>query len=219
MIAMTKKKRRRRRRTTTRQSLRFTPTAWAKLLFLRDIGPTEVGLFGITPPDDLLVIEDVSLVRQQCTPVTTAFDDEAVADFIDEQVDLGRTPEQCCRIWLHTHPGDCPHPSGTDEATFAEAFSGPDWSVMFIIATGGRTYARLKCNVGPGCTKRLGVAVDYSTPFDESDHDLWQAQYEAAVECVDPFSNRGAGRMLSDNAWLDDEAGIRHWHQSEWVAS
>ena len=35
-------------------SLRFTPTAWAKLLFLRDYGETEVGAFGIAAIDDLL---------------------------------------------------------------------------------------------------------------------------------------------------------------------
>ncbi len=218
MIALTKK-RRRRRRTTRRQSLRFTPTAWAKLLFLRDAGPTEVGMFGFTSADELLLIEDVALVRQRCTPVTTVFDDEAVADFIDEQVDLGRTPQQCCRIWLHTHPGDCPLPSRTDEATFAEAFDGPDWSVMFIIAEGGRTYARLKFNIGPGVSKRLDVAVDYTVPFEGSDHDRWQAEYEAAVECIDPFQTRGANHFLLDDAWSDDEAQIQRWHESEWVAS
>ena len=37
--------------------LRFRPTAWAKLLFLRDAGPTEVGGFGISAPDDLLLVE------------------------------------------------------------------------------------------------------------------------------------------------------------------
>ena len=33
-----------------RPILRFSPTAWAKLLFLRDYGPTEVGGFGIAQP-------------------------------------------------------------------------------------------------------------------------------------------------------------------------
>ena len=37
-------------------SLRFTPTAWAKLLFLRDYGDTEVGGFGIAASDDLLLV-------------------------------------------------------------------------------------------------------------------------------------------------------------------
>jgi len=36
------------KRSPRRPKLRFSPTAWAKLLFLRDRGPTEVGGFGIT---------------------------------------------------------------------------------------------------------------------------------------------------------------------------
>ena len=47
-------------------SLRFSPLAWAKLLFLRDFGDTEVGGFGIASDNDLLLIEDVQLVGQQC---------------------------------------------------------------------------------------------------------------------------------------------------------
>ena len=39
-------------------TLRFSPTAWAKLLFLRDLGDTEVGGFGISAADDLLYVED-----------------------------------------------------------------------------------------------------------------------------------------------------------------
>ena len=52
-----------------RPALRFTPYAWARLLFLRDAGPTEVGGFGISSPGDHLLIEDVRLVRQRCTRV------------------------------------------------------------------------------------------------------------------------------------------------------
>src|SRR5262245_57885400 len=43
--------------TTTRPkpaTLRFSPTAWAKLLLMRDLGDTEIGGFGITPSNDLL---------------------------------------------------------------------------------------------------------------------------------------------------------------------
>ena len=42
-------------------SLRFTPTAWAKLLFLRDYGDTEVAGFGIAETDDLLLVTDIAL--------------------------------------------------------------------------------------------------------------------------------------------------------------
>ncbi|MBN8625679.1 MAG: hypothetical protein J0M17_09330 [Planctomycetes bacterium] len=42
------------------------------------------------------------LVRQTCSAVTVKFDDIAVADFFDEQVDLGLAPERFSRVWIHT---------------------------------------------------------------------------------------------------------------------
>src|SRR6476620_9597260 len=113
--------------------LRFSPTAWAKLLFLRDAGETEIGAYGISAPDDFLLVEDVHLVRQTCTWATVEFDDEGVANFFDEQVDKGRQPESFARLWLHTHPGSSAEPSGTDEATFSRVFGRSDWAVMFIL--------------------------------------------------------------------------------------
>ena len=86
-------------------TLKFSPTAWAKLLFLRDLGPTDVGGFGISAADDLLRIEDVPLVRQSCTSVTVHFDDAVAADFFDSQVDQGLPPSRFGRVWIHTHPG------------------------------------------------------------------------------------------------------------------
>ena len=85
-----------------RPRLRFSPTAWAKLLFLRDMGPTEVGGFGLTSTTGLLFVDDIQLVRQTCTSVSVVFEDAAVAEFFDEQID-GRRPEQFARIWIHTH--------------------------------------------------------------------------------------------------------------------
>ena len=64
-------------------ALRFSPTAWAKLLFFRDHGQTEIGGFGITPADDLLYIEDFVTVKQKVTSVSVSFDDEAVANLFD----------------------------------------------------------------------------------------------------------------------------------------
>ena len=58
MIAWRKKKRRRKNSRRPRQKLRFTPYAWAKLRFLRDVGETEVGGFGISRADDPLLVED-----------------------------------------------------------------------------------------------------------------------------------------------------------------
>jgi len=166
--------------------LRFSPTAWAKLLFMRDAGDTEVGGFGICSGEDLLLVNDFRLVRQRTTSISVVFEDDAVADFYDEQVDAGRAPKQFGRIWIHTHPGDCPRPSHTDEETFADAFGSSDWSVMFILAQGGASYARLKFNVGPGGSLLLQVHVDYSVAFPGSDHAAWSSEYRACVQPVVP---------------------------------
>ena len=45
--------------------LRFSPTAWAKLLFMRDVTDNEVGGFGITEADDLLFVTYFVLVKQK----------------------------------------------------------------------------------------------------------------------------------------------------------
>ncbi len=85
--------------------------------------------FGISNADDLLLVEDIQLVEQVCSVVTVEFNDDSVADFFDSQVDAGRQPEQFARVWVHTHPGASPAPSGTDEETFDRCFGGVDWSV------------------------------------------------------------------------------------------
>ncbi len=140
-------------------TLRFSPTAWAKLLFLRDAGDTEVGGFGISSADDPLLIEDVQLVRQVCDLASVSFDDDSVADFFDRQVDARVSMARSGRLWLHTHPGNSPQPSMTDEDTFARVFGRTEWALMFILARGGRSYARLRFHVGPGGDIELPVQV------------------------------------------------------------
>ena len=171
-----------RSRQRLRPSLRFTPYAWAKLLFLRDLGDTEVGGFGISAPDDLLLVMDFILVPQICSAVTVAFEDEAVADFFDQQIDLGRRPENCGRIWIHTHPGDSAQPSGVDEETFARVFGQCDWAVMAIVACGGQTSARLRFQAGPGGSLALPTDVDFQTSFAASDHEAWTEDYLTCVK-------------------------------------
>ena len=192
-------------------SLRFSPTAWAKLLYLRNLGDTEVGGFGITAADDLLYVDDVQLVRQLCTGASVTFDDHAVADFFDRQVDEGRVPSQFGRLWVHTHPGNFAEPSETDEQTFARVFGRTEWAVMFILARGGERYARLRFHVGPGGDVDLPVRVDYSRPFAASDHAAWKEQYAACVQNADPLwmADRDPFVSLKDvtmpDPWDDDD--------------
>jgi proteasome lid subunit RPN8/RPN11 len=170
------------------KTLRFSPTAWAKLLYFRDKSPNEVGGFGISAPDDLLLVTDFVTVRQEVTCVSVKFDDEAVSQFFDQQVDLGRKPEQFARIWLHTHPGESPEPSTTDEDTFKRVFGGCQWAVMAIVAQDDSTYARLSFNIGPGNQVLTPTDVDFSGEFSGTDHSAWDAEYEANVKAMEWLS-------------------------------
>ena len=164
-----------------RPTLLFSPTAWAQLLFLRDRGETEIGGFGVADAGNLLRIAELGIVRQVCSPFSVAFDDLAVADFFDEQVDQGRSPEQFARLWIHTHPANCAEPSPVDEETFARVFGGCTWAVMAILAKGGQSYARLRFGVGPTAWQLIPLEVDFSRPFPASDFGAWQAEYTACV--------------------------------------
>lgn len=147
------------------------------MLYLRDYGETEVGGFGIATTDDLLSVHDIRLVRQDCSCAHVAFDDDSVADFFDEQVDGGLRPEQFARIWIHTHPGDSPHPSSVDEETFQRVFGNSDWAVMFILACGGESYAQLRFNQGPCADLVIPVEIDFTKSFMGSDTEGWEADY------------------------------------------
>ena len=108
-IAMTKKRTNRAKRLPTAilpndrvaPTLRFSPTAWAKLLYIRDYGETEVGVFGISAADDLLLVEELRLVQQDTTFSHVAFDDTSVADL--ESIcnsGLKRLTTVTCSCWL-----------------------------------------------------------------------------------------------------------------------
>lgn len=185
--------------------LRFSPTAWAKLLFMRDIGSTEVGAFGITPADDLLYVSDIVLPQQDCTFATVEFDDESVANFVDDMIDQGRKPEQFLRIWIHTHPKMSAHPSQTDEETFKRVFGSCDWAVMAIISTDGDKYCRLQVNGGPfpGAFK-IPIEVDYEAyDFPASDSEKWLDEHTKNVT----ESHYSSVNYYPGSMWKDRKKG------------
>lgn len=216
MIAsIDKNKRRNRKRSSkgNRHVLRFTPYAMAKLLFLRDSGPTEVGGFGISSAEDLLLVEDVRLVQQVCSAVSVEFDDDSVADYFDEQVDCGRQPEEFARIWIHTHPGASPSPSVTDEETFDRCFGGSDWCVMYILAQGGNSYARARFNVGPRCDRRLRCRTQLDCEFPASDQEAWYSEYCKNVLVHDPFlaGNLSHHQAIDADWWAPSPVAFERW--------
>jgi proteasome lid subunit RPN8/RPN11 len=191
-------------------TLRFTPYAWAKLLFLRDYGNSEVGGFGITSADNLLLVENIQLIRQHCTVATVKFEDESIADFFDEQVEQGRKPEQFARIWIHTHPGNCADPSGVDEETFVRSFGSVDWAVMFILARSGTTYSRLRFNIGPGGETEVPVQVDCSTDFAASNQVAWEQEYLEQVTITDDWFFPDSEEIIDD-----DPYGLHSYYEEE----
>ena len=178
-------------------TIRFSPTAWAKLLYFRDKSDNEVGGFGITGPDDLLFVTDFVAVKQEVTAISVKFDDEAVANFFEDQVDLGRKPEQFARIWLHTHPGDFCEPSFTDEETFQRVFGGCQWAVMCILAQDNKIYAKLSFNVGPGGQFLIPVEVDYSRDFGPSNHEDWDRELQANIKPTTWLTTTGNNAEVS----------------------
>ena len=122
--------------------IRFTQKAWDTILFYRDISGNEFGAFGIAP-NDRFTVEEIVPVKQTVTSCTVAFDDDSVSDFFCDMAESGLKPEQYGRIWIHTHPGSSPSPSGTDEETFAKCFGKCDWSVMFNLGRTGKVYSRM----------------------------------------------------------------------------
>jgi hypothetical protein len=166
-------------------ALVFSPLAWLKLQFFCNAGETEVGGFGVCRPGEPLYVDDFVTVVQRVSCVTVEFDDAAVADYFDDRVDRGLVPSQFARIWLHTHPGCSAKPSITDERTFERVFGRCDWSVMFILARSGQTYARLKFAAGPGAAILLPVEMD------------WAAWPQAVID-------HGARAEAVLEAWMDE---------------
>jgi len=168
-------------KTTYGDTLRFTAHAYAKLLWMRDRGDTEVAGYCVTGTEDPLLVTDFCLVKQKCTCASFDLDPDDGADFVDKMSDAGFMPWQFQRILAHSHPGTSASPSSTDEKNFKNAFTAPDWAIMLIIAEGGEIYCRLKFNVGPGGTKNLKVSVDFSQGFRGSDPEAWETEYKAKV--------------------------------------
>lgn len=199
------------RRAERQTSLRFSPDAWAKLCFLRDLGDTEIGGFGLSSATDPLLVIDLLVVRQFCSCYTVRFEDEAVADLVDRLVDQGVAPERFTRIWIHTHPGKCPLPSGTDEATFTRVFGQSDWAVMAILARSGASYARLSFHVGPQGSLRIPVRVDYRAPFAGADWEAWEQEYalhiqpELALPGLEAFFSNDAVKTDIDSPTFSQE--------------
>lgn len=174
-------------RKRTDNALRFSPYAWAKLIWLRDRGNTEISVFGISSLADLLYVEDVKIVKQTAGVASFDFDEEFLNHYLHDMVKAGRQPCEVFRIWIHTHPSGA-SPSGKDLNTFARTTKTADWGVMCIIGSDNETSARMRLRVSNGriaVDVTLAVQVDWSGEFAgvlNEDARSWNAEYEECVE-------------------------------------
>lgn len=179
------------------RKLVFSPTAWAKLVYMRDKGHTEISGFGIAhDKDELLYVNEFRTVKQDASAAAFEFEDESLNEYLDQMVDEGFEPCQCMRIWIHTHPGDGCTPSGTDHNTFREKFGECDWALMVIVGKSGNCHAQLRFNVGPRADLLLPVERDYKSPFAGTDHDAWEDEYNANVKRSFQHYNQGGSHVV-----------------------
>ena len=186
--------------------LRFSPYAWAKFLYFRDKGSTEISGFGISTAENLLSIVDFITVKQSCTAVSIKLDDVSVSDFFVDQTNLGRQPCQYSRVWLHTHPGSSASPSGTDISTLNEVFGDTDFSVMAILALGGATYARIRFNGALNLEFEIPIKIDYSLPFPASNKEAWDLEYTANV----------SAEAYTVRTYETYKPSTDNWHRRDW---
>lgn len=161
--------------------LRFSPFAYAKLIYWRDIGQTEIGCYAIMGTSDPLLITDLKMIKQTCSSVSVDFDKEDSIKFVEEMTDKGLSPWQHSSCFIHTHPGDSPSPSQADEENFRDNFSIANCSIFYILAKGGKDYTRMRFNVPPGIDVDIKTQIDFSITFKASDHEAWKKEYDEKV--------------------------------------
>jgi len=195
---------------TVYQGVRISPYAYQKILYFMYRGDTEVTGFGVTDPNDHMLIVDFKLVKQECTAASIDMSKEGLDEYINKMMDQNIFPQQCFRYWIHTHPGNSPSPSSVDEKQFDEFMENYPWIVMLIFAQDQSTYCRLGVNQGPGARCKLDVTVDWSIPLEKLEFAPLEEEYLEHVTkktYIIPNINKGGLGQYQQNF-----QGI-NWHE------
>jgi hypothetical protein len=77
---------------------------------------------------------------------------------------------------------------------------------MFIIARGGRKYARLQFGVGPRAQVEIPVTIDWTPTFSAADPAAWEDEYLACVRLDQWWTSQDdeSGQAL-DALWVEGE--------------
>jgi hypothetical protein len=198
----------------SKKRLLFDPGVWAKIIYLRDRGKSEVSGFGISDPDDPFHIVDFKLVLQRCISTFTEFDDKGLANYLQTMViEQGYHPAQCMRVWIHTHPNMSPSPSSHDEENFKRVNEDSTWGVMCVVSDDSE-YARVMVNdlqSGLTAQQELKVAIALDIPFEgvtADDYRDWEDEYIDNVIFSLPESESvsyGCCTYDPRHGWMDED--------------
>ena len=76
---------------------------------------------------------------------------------------------------------------------------------MVIVARNGKAFARLRFNIGPKGEMLIPVEVDYSVPFEASNHEGWEQEYKANIqpEPLTAISGHGVVEQWDFDTWSE----------------
>lgn len=152
----------------TRHHLVLSVYAYLKWQYMCYSTPLEVSAYGFSRGTksfaDLLYIEDLIILRQECSTCFTNIDSDAILEYYDKLADKDIPLQQGTRVWFHTHPQMSAQPSSTDTDTFAETFDNPDWSIMAILSQTNDMTARLKLTTEFAALEEdIDIKIDWSS--------------------------------------------------------
>ena len=159
---------------------KFSPTAYAKVVWLLRNVKDETAAMGIVDPNNKWRIIDIEIVEQESSACEVELLN--LPDFALEMEQRGYDMEQCMRVWIHTHPGASCTPSNTDETTFDNLLSAYPYFGMIIFGRELDAYAKVGYRVGPPCNVEVKVKVDWDTNFVNVDFDQFKKDVEAKVK-------------------------------------
>ena len=146
--------------------------------------------------DREILVQDITMLEQDCTGYHTEIRDEAMAEYYKECYAQDMDIQEFGCVWLHTHPSDDTTPSGLDETTFAETFSRHPWAAMLILGQNGSMYGRVKNNKGLVLSQQVDVVIDWRLWEDFVSPASWSKDYKNLVHGEEyQYVQRGSGSL------------------------
>ena len=144
----------------------FSPYAYAKYIWFRDRGKTEISAMAQSSVEDRFYIEDIHIIKQKSSAALTTFDDDGFAEYMEDMVMDGHSSSNVGRIWLHTHPGFSSTPSMTDEDTFKDKFGLCSWAIMGILSHDDMTVWLSMTSEGQSYYMKMEIDIDWKALID-----------------------------------------------------